>query len=285
MVEATSIAHRFPSFSELQTEHLALMRNMRALNEQERGTSIEILIDRVKNTGTILEGSERRAAQNILDYWSAEAISQSEIAENWSPPRLLPSEESAGKSTASPETILGRKKAIKGLQLAATARLYKDSGDTGYLLKGAALEAAAQYKDDPDVGELVRASRADLRFRRRMAYAGSIIILLLICVGTAAGYFVKQSRIFAATKAALNAASSSTQDLNAQIEQKNAIIAQLTTELHTAKVPFPTQVTEVVANPTINTIAPPSSRTNARLGQPQNSKQGFIWIDRLTHRT
>src|SRR5580704_8971913 len=170
MTETTSDTMRFASFADLQREHLELMRGLQNLSESGNNVQrerIALLVERVKKTGTILDGTERQAAQNILDYWSAYTVSLTDISEDWSLPTLLPFESSATKDAPSADVFQKRAEARKRLRLAATARLWKSSNNDGYLLSGTALGEASVYQDDPDVAELVRASRVYSRSRRR----------------------------------------------------------------------------------------------------------------------
>jgi hypothetical protein len=76
-----------------------------------------------------------------------------------------------------------RKQSEKELQLAAAARLWRESGrQEGYLLTGAALVDAQAYAErSPEIAELVAASRASQAFRQRVyrgAMTGAVAVLL-----------------------------------------------------------------------------------------------------------
>jgi tetratricopeptide (TPR) repeat protein len=72
---SSSIAEPFFSVSELQREHVALMRLMRTsatLPQQERSEDILNFLKRAQRTGSrIDEPTDRDAAQSIIDYWAA----------------------------------------------------------------------------------------------------------------------------------------------------------------------------------------------------------------------
>jgi tetratricopeptide (TPR) repeat protein len=175
------------------------------MDGSRRHSLIDDFIERVKKTGTILDGAERQAAQGILDYWTAEIISASDIGDDWDLPALLPFEGAAEKNEPPADVIQKRVHAHRGLELAATARLWKSSGSPGYLLTGAALEEADTYKTDPDVAELVRASRiyADGKERERSLKRRSftaITALAALAIGVAVFAWSKWGEAISAQK-------------------------------------------------------------------------------------
>jgi hypothetical protein len=275
---------RFPSFVELQRQHLDLMRA--SIDDADRKSRIAQMIERTRNTGTILAGNERQSAQDILDYWSAETISQSDITENWSPPKLVPFEE-AGERAAplSPEMVQKREESRMRLRLAATARLYKESGDAGYLLSGAALEEATHYSDDDsDIAELVRASRAASRFKKRVGWlSASVVLLILLCLGLF-GFVMQQRAAYIAHEKTivsqnLIVGEQTTKQLTEQIASQNQQIQKLLDQLSKAKVAaVPKQLTEVAASSIAETITPQPSGPSVSYNLQPPSQRGFIWI-------
>jgi tetratricopeptide (TPR) repeat protein len=163
MVEMATAPGRFPSFADLRREHLDLMHRLRPftgpMDDPQRRALIDNFMVRAKNTGAILDGGDRRAAQSILDYWSAEIVSASEMDENYELPKLRALEEPAIKSRPTADVIQNRMETRAALEFAALARRWKSSNDNGYLLTGRALEEAVNFQEDPDIAELVRASR------------------------------------------------------------------------------------------------------------------------------
>jgi hypothetical protein len=271
MPSTIDAADRFSSFAELQRMHLDLTRRSReGADDPQFRSQIDLFVDRVKNTGTVLDGAERQAAQNILDYWSAEVISLSDIGENWSLPKLLPFAQKPEPSALAPDVIEARMKARKGLQLAATARLWKDSkGEAGYLLKGAALNEAGEYSDDPDVAELVRASSAYVRARRRVSWlAGAVFVLLAVCVVLLFAVFAVSAR-----DAALLAKQDSAIPYKMVTQYKKLLaqqqeqINQLNAALRKANVYAPSQLTEIAP---VADAGPSPTQTKAL--------RGYIWV-------
>jgi len=205
MAETTSASARFPSFPDLQREHTELMRRLRPsgepMDESQRRSLIGDFIERAKNTGAILDGDERQAAQSILDYWSAEIVSASDIDDKWDLPKLLPFEGRAERSEPPADVIQKRVQARRDLELAAAARLWKSSDNDGYLLAGRALEEAAAHQTDPDVAELVRASRVyvdgkerERRLKRRWFAAVMSLALIALVLAACAQHEAENAR-------------------------------------------------------------------------------------------
>src|SRR5712692_5855769 len=75
-VGVSPVAEPFASLSELQHEHIALMRAVRSPSEQaQQKELIHAFLERARATGSRLDDfSERDIAQSILDYWTAALI-------------------------------------------------------------------------------------------------------------------------------------------------------------------------------------------------------------------
>src|SRR5712692_3265866 len=166
---------RFNSFAELQRANTELMRASKSqrktdTDERSRKREIQAFIAKAQATGAILgQEAERQAAQNILDYWSAEAVSLSDIDEKaWTPTILAPfrsetlHDASSDGSLSDDVLIARRRESREQIRLAAVARQWLNSGRApGYLLTGRALTEAARFREaDADIGALIAASEA-----------------------------------------------------------------------------------------------------------------------------
>lgn len=143
---------------------------------------------------TIARESDRRAAQRILDYWSAELVTRPGITSaDVSPSRLAPfagggsletvaaaTDESGrvatdaivGPVTSATKDAAGADEKYTSddelssddlterfrIRVAAQARQWKNTGYPGYLLRGEALKEAAELPQGPDIAEFVEAS-------------------------------------------------------------------------------------------------------------------------------
>lgn len=157
----------------LKAAHLALMDNSARTTDE-----IRAILARGAANGTALgDPSDRREAQRIVDYWSAELLGRRDIGPQDFNPTVLAafSEESAiGAGDAHQEAtdlsaISERGSAAREVvRLAALARQWRDAGQApGYLLQGAALLDAARHVDkDRDIAALVTASEAQDRLTR-----------------------------------------------------------------------------------------------------------------------
>ncbi len=291
MLDNASVADSsgFSSFKELQRAHLDLMRTYKPSQEATSGeedvkSAIRRFVVKVRNTGTVLEkDAERQAAQNILDYWSAETVSIADISEkDWSPEKLLPFAPEADASheksrSADAELIALRERARKQIQLGATARLWKDSGNVrGYLLLGKALEEARAFKEtDPDIAALVAASEAQSRseFRVRVLI-GIVCVLALLSFWLLYQNISAQKQLAAQNAAVADRAAASNAT---QVGEQQAKIKALTEELRAAKVSVPSEITETVPDAIIQSNV--TKRSSSSAGAPANPIQrGYIWI-------
>ncbi|MEG9525440.1 MAG: DNA/RNA non-specific endonuclease [Hyphomicrobiales bacterium] len=191
-----------------------LLAELRAENErlmQERppepsaeadGDAALHFVDRLARSGTALaDPRERRAAQAMINFWVAELITRGAVDEDFVAPRLAkPAEEAdaadaeadAARSIApEPDPQLPNqdgaalKRARTLVQIAATARRWQDSGDPGWLLSKSALKEAERFEDeDESIGELVSASRSNIRRIRRYR---ALIAVFVVVLGFALG--------------------------------------------------------------------------------------------------
>ncbi len=187
---------RFNSFAELQRANTELMRasqSQRKAAASEGGSrpAVRAFVAKAQATGAILQNdAERQAAQNILDYWSAELVSAADIDEKaWTPAMLAPfrpeelADTPAESTPADAELAEKRQTSREQIRLAAVARQWLTSDKApGYLLSGRALTEAARYRDaDRDIGTLIAASEAAaaLDIRRYRIRASAIIAFLV----------------------------------------------------------------------------------------------------------
>lgn len=193
---AAGAAEPFPSAIELVKAHLQLRHALSAggvTKDGQTAADIRAFVERVQATGAVLaDENERRTAQGILDYWSTELLSLPGAAEDHFTSVLLAPFDGAhvaskvGESGAVAKAIEDESREL--IRLAATARLWRDSGrQYGYLLVDkAAIDQAARFRNlDPDISELVTASESAYRvnrMRRRigiLVVAGSFLVTLL----------------------------------------------------------------------------------------------------------
>jgi hypothetical protein len=286
MNNTESIA-RFASFRDLQQTHLSMMRRQSSnpANEAARKTETVEFIKRVVATGAILEGEQRQASQNILEYWCADSATYSDAtSSDWVLPKLDPflAAEALPAEGDSVEAGEPARNARRSIRLSATARLWKDSGRApGYLLNGQALEEASSYADDPDVADLVKASRASIR--SRWIYRGLIVAVLALLV-IVAGLLVRiqlASKQLQALQDAQDAAVAykSATVLRSQVDTQQKQIGALTAELNKANIAVPSEISETVPD-AVAQSSEPSSRPRDSL--PPSAlpavQKGFIWI-------
>jgi hypothetical protein len=177
----------YASFAELRQAHAELLRSLAGSDapDSEKAVRIEALISRGVVTGRVVEDELARSnAQGILDYWAAELLNVSRIdARTWSPPRLAAFDAAvaAGPAQDSRSATARDNNSSLIIRLGATARLWRESGNEGYLLSGAALtEATAVAGTDTDIAALVEASRrnSDRRQRRTRLFLMGLVLVL-----------------------------------------------------------------------------------------------------------
>lgn len=188
-------AATYTSFAELRQAHTDLLRRFSRRSEgallSGRASEVEQFLAAAAASGAVIEHeSDRQNAQGILDYWAAEVLSVSDVdATTWSLPRLatfdpaaLEAPSSAIPGNAANSAALDVVQTSLQIRLGATARLWRDSHDEGYLLSGSALDEAAQIANvDPDIRLLVHASRAlagRKARRERVGLLGLVVLLL-----------------------------------------------------------------------------------------------------------
>jgi uncharacterized protein YjbI with pentapeptide repeats len=194
MSDLSTTQVEFRSWSDLRRGYLELLDEATSTQTGERPTidQIRSFLHNASTAGRWLkEKSERLSAQRMLDYWSGELAGRPDLtADDMRLPRLVRADgdDVAGSQPPEPrsttETLdsgrtspaievldheLGSydSKAKDQIRLAATARLWKDTGKDGFLLvKDDVIKFANAYKDtDPNIKELVDASIA-YRVRR-----------------------------------------------------------------------------------------------------------------------
>lgn len=276
---------RFSSLDDLQHAHVELMKTLRPTlgsgDTSSAKPAIIKFVERAKNTGACIQDTaERQAGQNILDYWSAETVSVEDISKDWTPEKLLPFDpEAGGRTEPSAERLAARLNARKKIQLAAAARLWKDSGQaTGYLLNGSALAEAEKFaQEDREIKDLVFASRTKVSAERRNTWILVVIVFLLAIIGWLLIDRTAEQRKLAQLEAQRNtiiAERSAARDA-AQVDSQEAKIRALTQELRSAKLSAPAEITETVPEAVVR------DQAQARISNKDPSSaalRGFIWL-------
>jgi DNA/RNA endonuclease G (NUC1) len=227
MSPGRSAAGSFESLSALQVAHSELMTPRSEVTADEGGSvkrleAIKSFIDRAQESGAFLkERGERREAQQIIDYWTAELVSEDDSAERR---KLKDFEERAVdlKTRQIAEDALGKDREDNRqlVRLAATARLWLSSDkNKGYLLTGDALTQARRFHErDSDVDSLLEASEVEAtrQTRRFRVSAGAAFLVLIMWLAAVtilwlraqdrAEYAEKQRQIAVAEKGELSTA-------------------------------------------------------------------------------
>ncbi|HTB02749.1 MAG TPA: pentapeptide repeat-containing protein [Bradyrhizobium sp.] len=174
-----------------------------ALSSPDVAERIRTFLGNARKAGAMLvDPGERRVAQGILDFWSAElAGNPSATQEDFVPVMLAPPDAvqtfSRPDSPAAAETPAPAPKVDQRalVRLSAMARQWRDSGkQPGYLLTGETIEEAAKFKDqDSNLAEFVEASQKAVDHQRRIrtiAYSGIMgAMVALAAAGAALWYF------------------------------------------------------------------------------------------------
>lgn len=195
---------QFSSYSQLRDTHERLTKAHAAARTEKQASheadtpAILAFVEKARATGSILSREdERRAAQTILDYWSAELITSSAVGDkDWSPAALSPCLTGTDPSHAldptdiSPAAAARRRRAREQIRLSAVVRRWRDSGESNdYLLSGSALDEAEDHMDlDPGIKALVLKSRSLERRRtkrRWIGFSAAIAVLSALCVALA----------------------------------------------------------------------------------------------------
>ncbi|WP_461330715.1 hypothetical protein [Bradyrhizobium liaoningense] len=169
--------------------------------------------------------------------------------------------------------------ARKKIQLAAAARLWKDSGQaSGYLLNGSALAEAEKFaQEDRDIKDLVLASRTKVSAGRRNTWILVVIVALLAITGWLLIDRTAEQRKLAqleAQRSAIIAERGAARDA-AQVDLQEAKIRALTQELKSAKLSAPAEITETVPEAVVRDQAQARVSSN----DPSSATlRGFIWL-------
>ena len=190
----------FSGYAELREAHSQFSKRYAAARSGvgstgDGGDGIHAFVDKAKEAGAfIVREDERRAAQTILDYWSAELINASSgSGKDWSPAVLAPPMDDQDRfrdpdaRDISPELAERRRRARDQIRLSAVVRRWRDSGESSdYLLSGAALRDAENHMDlDPEIKALVLKSRESERRKSTYRWVGlttAVAILSVLCV-------------------------------------------------------------------------------------------------------
>jgi hypothetical protein len=203
MIGAPVVAiNSYDTMEDLRLAHLTLMdRNSQlgSTSETILAADIKTFTQRVTATGNAIEDvADRREAQGILDYWSAELLSMDGVdLRTWRQPRLNGFDGTLFAKAAgeSPKTVTGLHKfhaeTRQLIRIGALARQWKTGGkNEGYLLTGDALTEALPLKgQDADIDVFLQVSEESAQksatqkrtnSRRTMAILGLAAVSLLI---------------------------------------------------------------------------------------------------------
>jgi DNA/RNA endonuclease G (NUC1) len=235
-----TIAGGFSSLKALQEEHQHLLPDpgSGAPTIADVATStIKEFLDAAASSGRfIIDPRERRKAQEIIRFWTAELITRG--VNDWALPALArpqlqsaePKRESAADAKeqapagiADSDEELARSRAI--VRISASARQWRESTDDGWLLQGDALREAERYvRDDDDIRALVDASRIaeNQRSRRKIGILSALVIVLLVFAGAVTYLLIRaveNQREIEQTLGAEQEASDAKDDLNKQLQE------------------------------------------------------------------
>jgi hypothetical protein len=203
--ETSAVDAGYQSLAALRDGHLALKQSISESampGAANTAASIRAYLAKARDAGAfITDARERRSAQGILDYWSAELAGLPDAAaEDFAPLLLLPADTERaatapqGDRAESAATTANKETDRALIRLSAMARQWRDSGkQAGYLLSGETIEEAARFKDqDPNLAEFVEASQQvverEKKFRKRLWSTIAVVSVLLAVAGTAIWY-------------------------------------------------------------------------------------------------
>ncbi|MEW9612725.1 DNA/RNA non-specific endonuclease [Shinella sp. S4-D37] len=207
---------RFDSLAALRVAHLDMMEGLKAGPRHGAG-DIRAFVEKAAATGTLIADAEdRRAAQRILDYWSAELVADPDGEWSESGPAALaryrdqpetagaegplaaatdiaPASEERPESNATSGSKAEARlhdrqvRSRRYIRIAAQARQWRETPLQGYLLSGDALDEAREFREDPDIAALLDASlqaeivekRREQRLKNHIIAALSTVILVL----------------------------------------------------------------------------------------------------------
>jgi hypothetical protein len=183
----------YGSLAALRDGHLALKQSISDATQRpefaEMAKSVRAFLAEAQKTGAFLDDAkERRAAQGILDYWSAELASYPDApAEDFVPVLLAPAD-AAQVARGDDEPVQSKEDQRALIRLAATARQWRDSGEkSGYLLVGETIKEAARFKDqDPALAEFVEASLDAVKAKQMfwLTLGAVVLAVAAVCWGT-----------------------------------------------------------------------------------------------------
>jgi Pentapeptide repeats (8 copies) len=197
--EAPGTASRGPAYESLaalRDAHLALRRTLSdPAAVAGRDQRIREFLTPACNAGAFIrDARERRVAQGILDFWSAE-LATSQLAQpgDFSAQMLAPYDAATASASPGDRPVQNLDDQRALIRLAALARQWRDSGKRrGYLLYGDAVGEAARFADrDPDLAEFVIASQDAVSGRKKMVLGG-IGGFVIAALTVAAGFYYWQ---------------------------------------------------------------------------------------------
>jgi uncharacterized protein YjbI with pentapeptide repeats len=192
---APSPGSSYQSLTALRDAHSDLRRSTSSSSDQPDSQSRErqiraFLISASKTGAYITDARERRVAQSILDFWSADLAGSSKASsDNFVSALLAPFDATQTADEADKAATASIKDGQRTLvRLSAMARQWQDSGkQPGYLLTGETVAQAARFKyQNPNLEEFITASedaeRAKRRRKRNIAYASLTMSAMIGCV-------------------------------------------------------------------------------------------------------
>lgn len=191
MREVVSPPTTLNSLAKLREAHQALLdaatKSDQALRAIDTATIGSFLSAAVAAGRNLVDAGQRRAAQDMINYWAAEYVTRKTDGESWSLPRLADPTTELKESTVADDQSkrLDLKTALAAGRIAAGARQWQASGRSeGWLLNGQALKYAEKIAgDDADIKAFVDASRVvEQRHSRKIIGALSLVIVLLIAL-------------------------------------------------------------------------------------------------------
>lgn len=161
----------YQSLAELREAHLALKRSVADFEFSSEGSAaaaqqIRAFILRARKTGMFLRtAKDRRPAQVILDYWSAELAARPEAAGSDFESAMLDKFERDPTAPPSEAAPPNKEEQREFLRLSALARQWQESQQQeGYLLAGDAIVQAKKFAGrDPNLDKFIAASEEAVR--------------------------------------------------------------------------------------------------------------------------
>lgn len=195
-VGTASAGSKYDSLAALRDGHLALKRSdiqgSESATASDKAQEIRAFLSEAGKAGRYLsDPKERRAAQGIVDYWSAELVTLPGAKSEDFTPILLDAfepERTASERNQGEQTDKTDQRAL--IRWSAFARQYAASNkDRGYLLTGDAIKQAARFRQfSPEINDLVSASenveaKRERRARSLKIAAGSVFLTLACVIG------------------------------------------------------------------------------------------------------